>query len=615
MSIQPQYADFGHQRHQYSSPPHLQPAHPGYGYSAPRQVQPMDPHTFRQFYSQQLAQLTVNSRPIIQNLSIIAQEYSRMAHVVAQCLETHTRLVQPQFKLTALYLLDAIAKNVYNPYASVFTENVTRIFIDAYETVDSATKLKMEEMMWTWRNSSPTRRELFGLVVQRHVENFVSSKHTSSSAPPLIQQPPTSNRITKGQVLTELDVTIAQKQLSLSTRPDEMTASQISTLKQLHTVVRSSDLSQDELGAILVQLRSLSNTPASIASSIPDPRASAFTATPVPAFIPPPIQNNPPSAVSTIPTAPISAGLRAFLNTIAPPSQTQQPAALPPQIPSNLSNVLSSIMSNGVPSLPPGINGALQQSPELQSAVTEGGALVKYKKSILSIRIKATSAEISKQPPHLVSFLYDRQAPQCKQCGLRIPQEDRGQQKMDDHLDMHYMQNSRNDKSAGRGHSRSWFVGYENWMPECKSKAQNEKERAVAAAQEKERRLKDAFVVIPLGDEAKTVTCPICKETLSSEFFYEEEEWVYKNAVDANGKIYHSTCYADASSTPNALISRIKQQLEQRSRSVTPDADSKRAVSLSPSSGILKRKTREENIDTNGAEEGTPPLKKVALTA
>jgi pre-mRNA cleavage complex 2 protein Pcf11 len=74
-------------------------------------------------------------------------------------------------------------------------------------------------------------------------------------------------------------------------------------------------------------------------------------------------------------------------------------------------------------------------------------------------------------------------------------------------------------------------------MPECKSKAQNEKERAAAAAQEKEKRLKDAYVVIPLGDEAKTVTCPICKEVLSPEFLEEEEEWVYKNAIDMNGKV------------------------------------------------------------------------------
>lgn len=117
------------------------------------------------------------------------------------------------------------------------------------------------------------------------------------------------------------------------------------------------------------------------------------------------------------------------------------------------------------------------------------------------------------------------------------------------------MQNNRSDQAAGRGHSRSWFVGFEvraylwrcqyrrltslfkNWMPEYKSKAQNEKDRAVAAAQEKETRLRDAYVVIPLGDEAKTTTCPICKEVLSPEFLEEDEEWVFKNAIGVNGKV------------------------------------------------------------------------------
>lgn len=52
-----------------------------------------DPNTFRQFYATQLAALTFNSRPIIQNLSMIAQDFSRMSNVVVQCLEAHIRRV------------------------------------------------------------------------------------------------------------------------------------------------------------------------------------------------------------------------------------------------------------------------------------------------------------------------------------------------------------------------------------------------------------------------------------------------------------------------------------------------------------------------------------------
>ena len=52
-----------------------------------------DPNTFRQFYASHLATLTFNSRPIIQNLSMIAQDYTRMSNVVVQCLEAHIRRV------------------------------------------------------------------------------------------------------------------------------------------------------------------------------------------------------------------------------------------------------------------------------------------------------------------------------------------------------------------------------------------------------------------------------------------------------------------------------------------------------------------------------------------
>lgn len=46
-------------------------------------------------------------------------------------------------------------------------------------------------------------------------------------------------------------------------------------------------------------------------------------------------------------------------------------------------------------------------------------------------------------------------------------------------------------------------------------------------------------MVIPAGDEAKTMKCPICKETMRSEYLEDEEEWVWKNAISAKGKVRH----------------------------------------------------------------------------
>ena len=78
---------------------------PGYGaavpppnpyYAPPAAPQPvfhLDPNTFRRDYMTRLSNLTVNSRPIIQTLSLIAQDYSRYADVVVQCIEQHLRRV------------------------------------------------------------------------------------------------------------------------------------------------------------------------------------------------------------------------------------------------------------------------------------------------------------------------------------------------------------------------------------------------------------------------------------------------------------------------------------------------------------------------------------------
>ena len=56
-----------------------------------------------------------------------------------------------------------------------------------------------------------------------------------------------------------------------------------------------------------------------------------------------------------------------------------------------------------------------------------------------------------------------------------------------------------------------------------------------------EQELRSLFVVVPPGDEAKNVSCPICKENMKSEFLEDDEEWVWRNAVNKDDKV----CYFD----------------------------------------------------------------------
>ena len=55
----------------------------------------IDPNVFRGYYLYELQQLTFNSKPIINGLTVLAQEHShRMGPIVAQCLDEHIRQVR-----------------------------------------------------------------------------------------------------------------------------------------------------------------------------------------------------------------------------------------------------------------------------------------------------------------------------------------------------------------------------------------------------------------------------------------------------------------------------------------------------------------------------------------
>lgn len=86
----------------YSSPPPTGVYH-HYSQPIPQGPSPtayqVDCDSFRRDFSSRLSELTFNSRPIIQQLSMLAQDGARFAGIVAQCLETHIRRVSHSYLL------------------------------------------------------------------------------------------------------------------------------------------------------------------------------------------------------------------------------------------------------------------------------------------------------------------------------------------------------------------------------------------------------------------------------------------------------------------------------------------------------------------------------------
>ena len=52
-----------------------------------------------------------------------------------------------------------------------------------------------------------------------------------------------------------------------------------------------------------------------------------------------------------------------------------------------------------------------------------------------------------------------------------------------------------------------------------------------------EAELRAMFVVVPPGDEAKPISCPVCKEPLKSEFLEDDEEWAWRNAIEKDDRV------------------------------------------------------------------------------
>lgn len=96
MSLYPQSQAYSQVGYPYAAQAYPHPSPPQPAYQPPFQPQAAfyaDPNHFRRDYSQRLAQLTFNSRPHIQSLSMIAQDYTRYADIVVQCVEQHIRRV------------------------------------------------------------------------------------------------------------------------------------------------------------------------------------------------------------------------------------------------------------------------------------------------------------------------------------------------------------------------------------------------------------------------------------------------------------------------------------------------------------------------------------------
>lgn len=338
-------------------------------------------------------------------------------------------------KLPAFYLLDAISKNVFDPYARQFSPMVSQLFLDSYREVDQSTRSKMEEMLLTWRNGGTNGKELFGVVPQVAIERGVWGGGSSQSnvrpqqrSRQDIHQPhsqPTTNfhhgpgQISKSQVISELEFVLGQKERAVQSNPyDQLSQNHIGVLQavrcmasllynpyqldlyQLRPLVEAG-VPQEELRQILSRLRSLSqqatspppSQPAAGPSNYSQPYAQQVPPNSQPAF-------SPSAAYLQTKSEPMDlSGLMALSQAGQIPASSSAPPVAAPM--GNIADLFQALVKRGIVSSNTGTPtgaGETAKPDETKPDIADPVRLAarEYRKSILSQKMKLTSTAITK---------------------------------------------------------------------------------------------------------------------------------------------------------------------------------------------------------------------------
>ncbi|CAD6887862.1 unnamed protein product [Tilletia controversa] len=543
-----QYAQYPpHQYAQHQAPP-AQYAQPPPPQAAPTyQLHPMvahDPQAFEQMFRDQLASLTFNSKPIITHLTILANDHvAKMQTVICNAIEQHIFTAPIPMRLPAMYLVDSMSKNIGPPYTSNWSGIITRLFLETYRVVDAPTRKRLEELLATWRQGGPQGTPLFGESAQWTIERslYGTQQHPQGLA---------------HQLAAKDNEAIRSPQVA-------------------HGQLAHAGL-QDSRSALGHPVHAQPGHAQHAHHHAPPPQAPAAMSRPDPNHGHPPTSHAPPSSGSAA------------------------------------NNLIQSLLQAGL---------LAQEATPVAPSATETDQDDAYVRAIMSLDLSLTSGpsdwvkgvQTQMQMQGMNTFdplelvLHHRGMPAtCKQCANRYSASKEGRKALDEHLDWHFRQNRRAKDSAMRGQSRSWFTGVEVWVrsgfddtaPSSSGGDGGADGSRIGRTAEEEAALRATYqatvVVAPTDAEVAAKPCPICQEKFQSEWSEDDEDWIWRNAVQVDGVYQHASCHASAKVMSEQVNRSGTPEVEGGSRASTP----RNPLKALPSNDPVTRVKAEEGVPT-----------------
>ncbi|KAJ3074807.1 hypothetical protein HDU98_010162 [Podochytrium sp. JEL0797] len=488
--------------------------------------------TLRSQFRASLQELTFNSRPIIMSLTQIAAENVAQAPVIVQAIEDQLRNVAPKIKLSVLYLMDSICKNVGPAYSTLFERNLIQSFTNAYASVSLQDREKFKKVVATWKLVVPTGahagRSVFGVDLTGRLDAFMAGARGGGGVGGAVGngvgQPGPQQSLSSIVLQQQIQALLTQKQNAVLMNPrDTASRDQLGILTQLLVHVGSASMSTTDLQMISHSLSSMMST------------------TPIPIPIP--------SASSAVPVFPT--GRREDGRMSA---------------------------TNG------GGGGGGGRGGE-----DVGGREVEL------VRVELSNADIGRVFPKAYLSLYDPTTLQCKQCGTRFPgTTEAGRKKNTAHLDWHFRQNKRVREKGRRAVCREWYLGEEQWVVEdwrVDVEVDASEKGAGAAFFDGEASsggargqatVKEPEVIHNIPAEGETnLQCAICKETLEQYYDEAEDMWMIKGAVKVDGVSCYSMSVGGSGEGEGAASGKRKAE-----ENAGEDVKKIRASMFSPSNSL-----------------------------
>lgn len=501
-------------------------------------------------YAVALQELTFNSKPIINNLTITAGESKSCAEAIARLIEQRIATAGAGQRLPLLYLLDSICKNIGVPYVGHFAGNLAATFLSTYAAVDGQQRSAMMHLLRTWPpvfGADAVARitaEAAAIDAQEGLVTVPKSSAELQLSNPATAPPPrpTSAAVDRvAQLLAKsrsLAVPAPVQSLPAVQQPQSFAAApyQAPPLTQAQPLPQG-PATQVDLTSLLGQLASVVGGMQSSAQQL-NPPAQNFT--PFPSQSLP--QASPYYQGGNL--APHVAPYQAPQAQFFPPTHSQPPPHFqggpqfsgPPQMrgrdmggPPQSHGTFPPPHHRGYGGYPPQRE---RQQPPPQFSGRHGNPAgasrvpsVHFDSEVMKVRHRS-----------VIDALYGDLKVQCKSCGLRFSD----QSKMEPHMDWHFKRNRREKTKLKKPISRSWFLETHEWNAFEGREIFTQTAPFFEGAVRKE---DDEEECVVRADDSQPA-CGMCSEEFEKFWDSDQEDWMYRDARRDEGghTLVHPHC-------------------------------------------------------------------------